>query len=194
MPRALIIGGSVGGLFAANLLRSIGWDADIFERARGDLSTRGAGIGASHELLGVMQRIGALFDSSAGIANTSYVWMQPDGGIAYEHKRSNISSAWQRVYQSLQRVTPEAIYQQGRNLRAVEQDKDSVTAIFDDGSRETGDLLVACDGMLSTVRAQYLPDVAPRYANYVAWRGIAEERDIPAWAREAIAGRVAMTR
>ena len=26
--RALIIGGSVGGLFAANLLRSIGWDAD----------------------------------------------------------------------------------------------------------------------------------------------------------------------
>ena len=30
--RALIIGGSVGGLFAANLLRSVGWDAVVFER------------------------------------------------------------------------------------------------------------------------------------------------------------------
>jgi len=31
--RALIIGGSLGGLFAGNLLRQIGWDVDIFERS-----------------------------------------------------------------------------------------------------------------------------------------------------------------
>ena len=31
-PRALIIGGSVGGLFAANMFRSIGWDADVFRQ------------------------------------------------------------------------------------------------------------------------------------------------------------------
>ena len=37
-PRALIIGGSVGGLFAANMLRSIGWDADGVRAQR-----RGAG-------------------------------------------------------------------------------------------------------------------------------------------------------
>ena len=37
-PRALIIGGSVGGLFAANMLRSIGWDADRVRAQR-----RGAG-------------------------------------------------------------------------------------------------------------------------------------------------------
>ena len=52
------------------------------------------------------------------------------------------------------------------------------------------DLLVAADGVYSTVRAQYLPDVAPHYANYVAWRGIAEERNIPQWATKAIAGHV----
>ena len=28
-PRALVIGGSVGGLFAANLLRTIGWDVAL---------------------------------------------------------------------------------------------------------------------------------------------------------------------
>ena len=44
MPRALIIGGSVGGLFAANMLRSIGWDAIVFERNPEELTGRGAGI------------------------------------------------------------------------------------------------------------------------------------------------------
>lgn len=190
MPKALVIGGSVGGLLAANLLRSVGWDVVLFERARGDLSTRGAGIGASRELLDIMQRVGARFDGSAGITNTSYVWMARDGHIAFEHPRSNISSAWQRVYQPLRDVTPDAMYRQGMNLVHVEQSDDSVTAIFENGMRETADLLVASDGMLSTVRSLYLPDVAPRYANYVAWRGIAQERDIPAWARDAIAGRV----
>ena len=29
--RALIVGGSLGGLFAAHQLRSIGWDVDVFE-------------------------------------------------------------------------------------------------------------------------------------------------------------------
>jgi 2-polyprenyl-6-methoxyphenol hydroxylase-like FAD-dependent oxidoreductase len=31
--RALIIGGSLGGLFAGNLLRQVGWDVSIFERS-----------------------------------------------------------------------------------------------------------------------------------------------------------------
>ena len=48
--RALIIGGSVGGLFAANLLRDVGWDATVFERNPEELAGRGAGI-ATHPQL-----------------------------------------------------------------------------------------------------------------------------------------------
>jgi DNA-binding CsgD family transcriptional regulator/pimeloyl-ACP methyl ester carboxylesterase len=44
--KALVIGGSLSGLFTANLLRTIGWHVDVFERTRGDLSGRGAGLGA----------------------------------------------------------------------------------------------------------------------------------------------------
>lgn len=44
-PRALIIGGSLAGLFTGNLLRTIGWDVAIFERSRDDLTGRGAGLG-----------------------------------------------------------------------------------------------------------------------------------------------------
>ncbi len=190
MPCALVIGGSVGGLMAANLLRTIGWEATVFERTGGDLSTRGAGIGATQELVDVMRRIGARFDASAGIANQSYVWMAADGSTLFAFERASRSSAWQRVYQPLRNVTPASTYRPGMRLDRVEQDDSSVTAIFNDGSRITGDLLIAADGALSTVRAQYLPDIVPHYANYVAWRGLAEERDLPSWAREAIAGRV----
>ena len=64
MPQALVIGGSLGGLFAANLLRSIGWKVRVFERVGGDLASRGAGIGTHEELRDIMQRIGITVDAS----------------------------------------------------------------------------------------------------------------------------------
>ena len=56
--RALVIGGSVGGLFAAHMLRNIGWEVVVFERSGDDLVRRGAGIGANDVLFAVMRRIG----------------------------------------------------------------------------------------------------------------------------------------
>ena len=43
-------------------------------------------------------------------------------------------------------------------------DKQRVVARFDDGSEVTADLLVAADGVPSTVPWQLLPAVEPRYA------------------------------
>ena len=40
----MIVGGSLVGLIAGNLLHRIGWDVDIFERTDGVLDGRGAGI------------------------------------------------------------------------------------------------------------------------------------------------------
>ena len=55
-----------GGLFAAHLLSSIGWDVQVFERSAGDLASRGAGIGATDALCAVMQRVGVPLDASYG--------------------------------------------------------------------------------------------------------------------------------
>ena len=65
--RALIIGGSVGGLLTANLLRSIGWDVAVFERTKNSLHDRGAGIGTRDELFAVLRRAGVHLDSSIGV-------------------------------------------------------------------------------------------------------------------------------
>jgi 2-polyprenyl-6-methoxyphenol hydroxylase-like FAD-dependent oxidoreductase len=180
-PRALVIGGSVGGLFAANLLRSIGWDVVVFERSGGDLAQRGAGIGAGEALFAVMRRIGVPFDASNGIALKSRIWLEPSGNIAAElpFSAGHVATAWARIYQSLQGALPGDCCCFNRTLVRVEQRDDRVTAIFADGSSASGSLLIAADGMHSTVRQQLLPKVVPRYAGYVAWRGVLEEADTP---------------
>src|SRR5262249_43734613 len=59
MPRrALIIGGSLGGLFAAHLLRAAGWEVDVYERIGEDLAGRGAGLGTHDALRDMMARVG----------------------------------------------------------------------------------------------------------------------------------------
>ena len=41
---AIICGGSIAGLFAASVLRRVGWSVSVYERAPEELSGRGAGI------------------------------------------------------------------------------------------------------------------------------------------------------
>src|SRR5262245_64132730 len=57
--RAVIIGGSMSGLFAAVFLRQKGWEADVYERSTVELVGRGAGITTHPELLEALERCGA---------------------------------------------------------------------------------------------------------------------------------------
>src|SRR3954469_2684725 len=141
--KAIIVGGSVGGLMAALLLRKIGWDVTVYERAVGDLAGRGAGLGVSGELLDIMARAGAPFERSAGVAQAAHVWMEKDGSIVHEHRRNLMASAWARVYQPLRAAIPAFAYRQGMALERIEGDG----AVFADGSRELADLIVGADGV-----------------------------------------------
>src|ERR1700737_4838912 len=53
--RAVIIGGSMSGLFAAAFLRRIGWQVDVFEWSSVELVGRGAGITTHPELLNALE-------------------------------------------------------------------------------------------------------------------------------------------
>lgn len=178
--RAIVIGGSLGGLFAACFLRRAGWQVSIYERSRENLASRGAGLGVTRELAEALCRAQARFEPSLAVAISGSVWVDRLGRVVYEHRRRSTASAWSRVYLPLRVAVADSIYHPGMTLARVEQDGASVSAIFSDGTTVTGELLIAADGNQSTVRRQYMPEVEPCYAGYVAWRGTLEEREIPA--------------
>jgi 2-polyprenyl-6-methoxyphenol hydroxylase-like FAD-dependent oxidoreductase len=178
-PRALIIGGSLGGLIAAHLLRSVGWDAVVFERNAEDLISRGAGIGTHQHLIDILRRVGIAFDDTMGVRVAKVLCLDRDGKIVLEKETVRVMSGWARLYRSLRETLPSECYRLGHGLARVEDDADGVTAVFADGRRERGALLVGADGIRSTVRAQVLPEAQPVYAGYVAWRAMLEEREVP---------------
>jgi 2-polyprenyl-6-methoxyphenol hydroxylase-like FAD-dependent oxidoreductase len=178
--RAIIIGGSVGGLFAANMLRSIGFDAQVFERNGEELTGRGAGISTHPQLHAVTQRLGVPFDHSMGIAIDTVIFLDHEGRAYDRRDTSRLMSSWGRVFASLRERVPAGSYHLGKSLVRVEQDAAGVTAIFADGTQAQGDLLIGADGGRSTVRELFLPGRQPDYAGYVAWRAMLDERDVPA--------------
>src|SRR6187402_2433307 len=121
-PRALIIGGSVGGLFAANMLRSIGWDATVFERNPEELSGRGAGISTHPQLHDVMRRLGIPFDDSMGISLDTVVFLDHDGKTYDKRDTVRVMSSWGRIFRSLRDMLPDGTYRLGMSLTRIEQD------------------------------------------------------------------------
>jgi 2-polyprenyl-6-methoxyphenol hydroxylase-like FAD-dependent oxidoreductase len=168
----LVIGGSVGGLFAAHLLRQTGWDVAVFERAASDLGDRGTGIGTRPELFSVMRRIGLPVPSSIGVEVAGRVALGVDGQTIHELPTRAITSAWSRIWRPLRQAFPESCYLNGKTLVRFDLHDNGIDATFADGAQVTGDLLVAADGLHSSVRAQIFPDLIPSYAGYVAWRGV----------------------
>jgi 2-polyprenyl-6-methoxyphenol hydroxylase-like FAD-dependent oxidoreductase len=176
MKRAIVVGGSLGGLFAGcNLLRT-GWDVTILERSEEKLASRGAGLGVHPPMLQGLLAAGARVDASVGVAVEGRVVFARDGSEAGTIHMPQFVTSWARLYSLLSAVFPEERIRRGTALTGFEQDADGVTAHLADGSSLRGEVLVAADGLRSTVRQQLLPDVAFVYAGYVGWRGMAEER------------------
>jgi 2-polyprenyl-6-methoxyphenol hydroxylase-like FAD-dependent oxidoreductase len=176
--RALVVGGSMSGLLAAIMLRRRGWDVDVFERVEKELADRGAGIVAQAELIARMQALG-LETQDLGVAMSTRKILEQSGRVIATIECPQVLTAWERVYRVLRDAFPAERYHRGHELKAFEQNRAEVTAHFGDGSVARGDVLIGADGLRSTVRQQCLPDIAPLYAGYVAWRALLAERAIP---------------
>jgi 2-polyprenyl-6-methoxyphenol hydroxylase-like FAD-dependent oxidoreductase len=183
--RAIVIGASLAGLFAATLLRKAGWRAEVFERSDVELVGRGAGITTQPDLLQSLERSGASL-SNLGVVVHERIALNAQAHVIERLPYEQIVTSWDRLHQVMRATLPAGTHHLGCNLKAIEQNPESVTAVFEDGRRETGDLLVGADGYRSAVRNLLAPEIQPIYAGYVVWRGLAEEAEIPREAHAAV--------
>ena len=141
--RAIVVGGSIAGLFVALLLRRAGWTVEINERVGSELSGRGAGIVTHAQLFDVLRSAGIEVQSAdIGVRVPGRRVFDLTGRILGELSLEQILTSWGRLYGVLREALPAGIYRHGKNLLRVEEVDDVVTAHFDDGTRSTGELLV----------------------------------------------------
>ena len=118
--RAVVIGGSMSGLFTAALLRRAGWDADVFERSPVELVGRGAGITTHPELLGALETSGA-GTRDLGVEVERRITIDRQGRVIGERSLPQILTSWDRLQRLLRATIDPAHYHLGHAFERVEQ-------------------------------------------------------------------------
>lgn len=178
MPTVAVVGGSLGGLTAALLLRDAGCDVTVYERSPAALEARGAGIAVLEQTLRYpVDRLGIPPDDIS--TRTELVrFLERDGSVAYAESRSYRFSAWNTIYRVLHGAFPAERYLLGRELRSFTSRDQDVELTLATGEVHLADLLVCADGISSSSRRRLFPETAPTYAGYVGWRGTVPEAEL----------------
>jgi len=193
--RIAVVGGGVAGLGLALSLHQRGIACDVYE-AVPEVKELGVGITllphAMRELaaLGVQSKLEAV-----GIENLEsvffnrygqYIYKEPRGRHAgYPHPEVGIhrGKLHRILYEeALQQIGPQHIHTDHR-CTGVEQDALGATVHFVDGMGSKrpsvrADIVIACDGVNSTIRRQFYPDEKVAFAGINTWRGVTVHKPI----------------
>ena len=184
--RAIVIGGSISGLFAALVLERHGWQVDVYERSSGALAGRGAGIVAQPELRQALAAAGIGDIGDVGVTVTTRILLEADGREMMRYPCPQIVTSWERVHGLLRARFCDLRYHAGCELKEIDQSGMRPVARFADGAAIEADLIIGADGIRSTVRQQLFPDARLQYTGYVAWRGLIDEGALSAKTHQRI--------
>jgi 2,6-dihydroxypyridine 3-monooxygenase len=170
-----VVGGSIGGLTAALVLRALGCEVDVYERASAPLEGRGAGIVLHRETLRWPTGPGGVPVERMSTPCRALRYLARDGSVAYERPSDLRFTAWNTLYLNLLGDFGEERYHRG----AAAADVAGGGVRLASGALARAELVVAADGADSTLRRRLLPGVRWRPAGYVGWRGLVAEEDLP---------------
>jgi FAD-dependent urate hydroxylase len=185
--RALIIGGGIGGLATAVALQRVGIEAVVFERAP-EITEVGAGLSLWSNAILAARRLGVEDQVvSAGSVIHKTRSFLPSGELLDEFDFGALAQKagaqtvcahradLQRILFEMAVARDPGAVRTGQECIGYEDRSNAVVAIFADGSREHGDVLIGADGIDSTIHRLLFGDERRRYAGYYAWRGITQE-------------------
>jgi 2,6-dihydroxypyridine 3-monooxygenase len=186
-PRVGVVGGSLGGLTAAHLLRDLGCDVTVYERSAAELEARGAGIVVLPETSRYLRERTDIPLDAVTCSTRLLRYLGRDGKVVHEEVRPYRYSGWRTIYAALLGSFDIDRYRLRSEMTHFAITDGAVDVTFADGSADRVDLLVCADGIASRSRAALLPEVVPCYAGYVAWRGTVEEAVFEERSRAAFA-------
>jgi 2-polyprenyl-6-methoxyphenol hydroxylase-like FAD-dependent oxidoreductase len=180
--RTLIIGAGIGGLTTALALQQKGIDVDVYERSA-VLTDVGAGIGLWPNALKALYQLGLrpALDAVSFVSVDGAV-RRADGAVLSRTTSEQVILRFGLPFMIFHRAELlEVLVNAARDIpihldrecREVEQDGNSVTVRFANGTRASGDALIGADGLRSAVRDRLGVPGVLRYSGYTAWRGIA---------------------
>lgn len=186
-----VVGGSLGGLFAAALLRRAGHDVTVLERSQTGLSRRGAGLVGQQDLFDALARLGLRSVLRSGVEARERIILDGAGSIVHRDPTPQTQLSWDVLWEGLRALIPDERYRLGATSAFVRPGA-RPEVLLDSGETHSFDLVVGADGLGSTTRACVAPKHAEnQYAGYVTWRGLVPEDALPADAARTLLGRFA---
>lgn len=184
--KVVIIGGGIGGLVTALVLRDAGIDCEVYERSS-EIRELGVGINLLPHAVGPLAELGLLQQLDDTAVRTGELRLAHRLGDEIVRRPCGTDAGHPVPQYSIHRgrlltLLYEAARERGipvrtgHRLTEFAQDDGSVRARFADGAAEAaGDVLIGADGIHSTVRAALFPDEGPpRWNGVLMWRGATE--------------------
>jgi salicylate hydroxylase len=188
-PDVIVVGGGIGGLFAANALIALGLRVSVYEQAAA-LGEVGAGVFLTPNSVRQLQRVGlgpAVEKWGARVGSGSQYFRHDGTPIAPVQVTD--SSGWNATFGMhradlvglLAAPLPADVVHTGYRCTGFEQVGDMARVLFANGAVAEGNLVIGADGIHSELRPYVFPPSRPVFSGSVAYRGLVLHERVPHW-------------
>ncbi len=188
-PRVMIVGGGIGGLFAANAMIANGLDVTVYEQAPA-LGEIGAGVYVTPNSVRQLERVGlggAVEKFGARVGGGSR-YLRFDGTPIAPVQVTD-ASGWNACFgmhradfiELLATPLPTGVVNCGHRATGFEQTDDVARVTFANGVTAEADVVVAAEGIHSELRPHVFPPSKPVFHGTIAYRGLVARERLPGW-------------